>query len=121
MNIFQALTVILVSILGGIVRYLTEFIVEKEALRHLSFGMLVIHAIIGVFSGLMAYFIIAFMWPTAIFEACLLASGLGSFGSYGFLIWALKIASRRIPGGQGDVTGGLENKRLTWLPLKTIF
>ena len=110
MNVFQTLLVVLVSLLGGIVRYLTEFIIEKEHLRHLSFGMLLIHSIIGVFSGLMAYFIVVFLWPTAIFEACLLAAGLGSFGSYGFLIWALKVASRKMPGGSGDVTGGLEDR-----------
>lgn len=91
---FYTLQIILTSIFGGIVRYLVEFLVKAQELDKLSWGILVIYAIIGMFAGYMAFLVCSLF--TTIELAGILAAGLGSFGSYGTLFWLLEKAKKKL-------------------------
>jgi hypothetical protein len=93
-NTFFTLQIILTSLVGGIVRYLVEFLKKAQSIDKLSWGILLIHAIVGMFSGYMSFLLIS-IWSTAEI-AGLMAAGLGSFGSYGILFWMLERAQQKL-------------------------
>ena len=86
--------IFLTSILGGIVRYLSEFLIKTQELDKLSLGLMTIHAIVGVFAGYMS-FLIATMFTTAE-VAGIIAAGIGSFGGYGTLIFLVREMKKKL-------------------------
>jgi fluoride ion exporter CrcB/FEX len=84
----------LTSILGGIVRYLSEFLIKTQELDKLSLGLMVIHALVGVFAGYMSFLVVSAFTTAEI--AGILAAGLGSFGGYGTLIWLVKQMKKKL-------------------------
>jgi fluoride ion exporter CrcB/FEX len=88
------LQIIVTSILGGLVRYLSEFLVKTQELDKLSLGIMVIHVVIGLFSGYMSFLIAG--WFTSIEVAGIIAAGVGSFGGYGTLIWLVKQMKKKL-------------------------
>jgi fluoride ion exporter CrcB/FEX len=88
------LQIVLTSILGGIVRYLSEFLVKTQDLDKLSIGIMIIHAIVGVFAGYMSFLIVSFFTTAEV--AGIIAAGLGSFGGYGTLIWLIHQAKKKL-------------------------
>lgn len=91
---FYTLQIIVTSILGGIVRYLSEFLIKAQTLDKLSWGVLFIHAIIGVFAGYMSFLVASLFTSAEV--AGVIASGLGSFGGYGTLVWLLNQAKKKL-------------------------
>ncbi len=88
------LQIMLTSILGGIVRYLSEFLIKTQELDKLSLGLMVIHALVGVFAGYMSFLVVSAFTTAEI--AGILAAGLGSFGGYGTLIWLVKQMKKKL-------------------------
>ena len=88
------LQVLLTSILGGIVRYLSEFLIKTQELDKLSLGLMVIHAVVGVFAGYMSFLVMSYF--TAVEAAGIVAAGLGSFGGYGTLIWLVSQMKKKL-------------------------
>ena len=88
------LQVLLTSILGGIVRYLSEFLIKTQELDKLSIGLMVIHAIVGVFAGYMSFLVMSYF--TTVEIAGIVAAGLGSFGGYGTLIWLVSQMKKKL-------------------------
>ena len=88
------LQILLTSILGGVVRYLSEFLIKTQELDKLSLGLMVIHAIVGVFAGYMSFLVMSYF--TAIEVAGIVAAGLGSFGGYGTLIWLVSQMKKKL-------------------------
>jgi fluoride ion exporter CrcB/FEX len=86
--------IILTSILGGIVRYLSEFLAKSQELDKLSLGLMTIHAIVGIFAGYMSFLVVSFFTTYEI--AGIIAAGLGSFGGYGTLIWLIHQAKKKL-------------------------
>ena len=86
--------IFLTSILGGIVRYLSEFLIKTQELDKLSIGLMTIHAVVGVFAGYMS-FLIASMFTNAEI-AGIIAAGIGSFGGYGTLIFLVKEMKKKL-------------------------
>jgi hypothetical protein len=93
-NTFFTLQIIFTSLVGGIVRYLVEFLRKAQELDKLSWGILLMHAIVGMFSGFMSFLLVSLYTTTEI--AGMLAAGLGSFGSYGILFWMLEKAQQKL-------------------------
>ena len=93
-NTFFTLQIIFTSLVGGIVRYLVEFLRKAQELNKLSWGILLIHAIVGMFSGYMAFLLVSLYATSEV--AGMLAAGLGSFGSYGALFWMLEKAQQKL-------------------------
>jgi fluoride ion exporter CrcB/FEX len=88
------LQILLTSILGGIVRYLSEFLIKTQELDKLSLGLMVIHAVVGVFAGYMSFLVMSYF--TAVEVAGIVAAGLGSFGGYGTLIWLVSQMKKKL-------------------------
>jgi hypothetical protein len=88
------LQILLTSILGGIVRYLSEFLIKTQELDKLSIGLMVIHAIVGVFAGYMSFLVMSYF--TTVEVAGIVAAGLGSFGGYGTLIWLVSQMKKKL-------------------------
>ena len=88
------LQILLTSILGGVVRYLSEFLIKTQEIDKLSLGLMVIHAIVGVFAGYMSFLVMSYF--TAIEVAGIVAAGLGSFGGYGTLIWLVSQMKKKL-------------------------
>jgi fluoride ion exporter CrcB/FEX len=88
------LQIVLTSILGGIVRYLSEFLARAQQLDKLSLGIMIIHAIVGVFAGYMTYLVVSLVTPAEI--AGMIAAGLGSFGGNGTLIWLINQMKKKL-------------------------
>jgi len=93
-NTFFTLQIIFTSLVGGIVRYLVEFLRKAQEIDKLSWGILLIHAIVGMFSGYMAFLLVSLYATSEV--AGMLAAGLGSFGSYGVLFWMLEKAQQKL-------------------------
>ena len=94
MDPLYTLQIMLTSILGGIIRYLSEFLIKTQELDKLSIGLMIIHALVGVFAGYMS-FLVASVFTTAE-VAGVLAAGVGSFGGYGTLIWLVKQMKKKL-------------------------
>lgn len=88
------LQIILTSILGGIVRYLAEFLAKAQELDKLSLGLMVVHAIVGVFAGYMSFLVISYFTTAEV--AGIIAAGLGSFGGYGTLMWLVHQMKKKL-------------------------
>jgi fluoride ion exporter CrcB/FEX len=88
------LQILLTSILGGIVRYLSEFLIKTQELDKLSLGLMAIHAVVGVFAGYMSFLVMSYF--TAVEVAGVVAAGLGSFGGYGTLIWLVSQMKKKL-------------------------
>ena len=88
------LQILLTSILGGVTRYLSEFLVKAQELDKLSLGIMTIHAIIGVFSGFMCFLVISYFVSAEI--AGIVAAGLGSFGGASTLTWLITQMKKKL-------------------------
>jgi fluoride ion exporter CrcB/FEX len=88
------LQIVLTSILGGIVRYLAEFLAKSQELDKLSLGLMIVHAIVGVFAGYMSFLVISYFTTTEV--AGIIAAGLGSFGGYGTLTWLIHQMKKKL-------------------------
>jgi len=86
--------IFLTSILGGIVRYLSEFLIKTQELDKLSLGLMAIHAVVGVFAGYMSFLVVHMFTPAEI--AGVIAAGIGSFGGYGTLIFLVKEMKKKL-------------------------
>lgn len=95
MDFWKTAQVIMISLMGGIVRYLVDFLSKaEETVEDISIKLLIIHAIIGTFAGFLSYMLATYIISS--FMAGLLAAGIGSFGSYGTLFWLLEFAKKRL-------------------------
>jgi fluoride ion exporter CrcB/FEX len=86
--------IFLTSILGGIVRYLSEFLIKTQELDKLSLGLMTIHAVVGVFAGYMAFLVCRLFTSAEL--AGTIAAGIGSFGGYGTLIFLVKEMKKKL-------------------------
>jgi hypothetical protein len=93
-NILQIIQVLLMSVIGGIVRYLVDLLRKAQNVNKLSLALLVTHAIIGMFSGYISFLVVSLF--TTVEAAGIIAAGLGSFGSYSTLFWLLEKAKEKL-------------------------
>lgn len=91
---WYTLQIILTSIMGGVVRYLSEILIKSQELDKLSLGIMAVHALIGIFSGYISFLVCSLFTTAEV--AGVLAAGLGSFGGYGTLFWLIEQMKKKL-------------------------